>query len=292
MKKHQTVRHYIFFTLAFLFFVVSVEQVAALEVPKLTSRINDYAGILSSVTTEQLEKSLKSFEESQSTQIVVLTVPSLENDSLEEFSMRVAEVWKIGQKGKDNGAILLVSRNDRKIRIEVGYGLEGTLTDLISGRIIRNVIVPHFKQGDFDKGIMAGVDAMMKTVEGEFSADDIAPSPSSGDDPAGFLFMLIFFLLGIGKVLGHNKFLAGTVGGVVASAVGLVTIGPKWLIILLLFPVGAILAIIASGFALTGLPTSSGRGGYGGYRGSGGGFSGGFGGGGGGFGGGGASGGW
>lgn len=292
MKKYQAVRHKTFFSLILLILLVTVKQAVGLEVPPLSSRVNDYAGILSPVTVEQLESSLKTFEQEQSTQIAILTITSLEDDSLEEFSMRVAEEWKIGQQGKDNGAILLVSRNDRKIRIEVGYGLEGTLTDLVSGRIIRNVIVPHFKQGDFDKGIMAGTTAMMKSVEGEFTADDIGTSSPSGQDPAGFLFILIFFLLGIGKILGQNKFLAGTVGGVTASIIGLVTIGPKWLIILLLFPVGAVLAIIASSFALTSLPTTSGRGRHGGHWGSGGGFGGGFGGGGGGFGGGGASGGW
>ena len=159
--------------------LVTAAGLCALEVPAMQGRVNDYAGILSSSTIRQLEESLKAFEEDQSTQIVVATIPSLEGDSLEEFSIRLAETWKIGQQGLDNGAILLVAKNERKIRIEVGYGLEGSLTDLTSGRIIRNVIVPHFKNGNFDQGIMAGVSAMMDSVRGEFSAAETPRSSSS-----------------------------------------------------------------------------------------------------------------
>src|SRR5919109_359798 len=125
---------------------------SALEVPALRGHVNDYAGILSAGAVQRLEQSLAEFERSDSTQIVVLTVPSLEGDSLEEFSIRVAEAWRIGQAGKDNGAILLVAKEERKVRIEVGRGLEGKLTDLVSGRIIRGEITPRFKAGDFDGG--------------------------------------------------------------------------------------------------------------------------------------------
>jgi hypothetical protein len=112
----------------------------ALDVPPLKGRVNDYAGMISPGVRAQLEMELKDFEQSDSTQIVILTIESLEGESLEEFSIKVAETWKIGQKGKDNGAILLVAKKDRKTRIEVGRGLEGKLTDLTAGRIVQLVI--------------------------------------------------------------------------------------------------------------------------------------------------------
>ena len=277
----------------------SPSQVTALEVPALTARVNDYAAILSPSTAQQLEGALKAFEADQSTQIVVLTIPSLEGEVLEEFAIRVAEQWKIGRKGLDNGAILLIARNERKLRIEVGYGLEGSLTDLISGRIIREVIVPQFKQGNFDQGVIDGVSAIMAAVQGEFSAADIQQSAAQQPaDTQGFLVMLVAIIFFIGKVFGRSKPLAAAIGGVVAPLLGLVILGGKWLIIAALIPAGIIGGLIASIFAATagsarsfrrsGHYLGGGFGGFGGFGGSGGGFGGG----GGGFGGGGASGGW
>ena len=127
-------------------------------------------------------------------QIVVLTIPTLAGENLEEFSIKVAEAWKIGQKGLDNGAILLIAKQERKIRIEVGRGLEGKLTDLVSGRIIRGVISPKFKQGDFEGGIAAGVSAVMAAVRGEFPvAPDDGERTSNGAAP---LLTLFLFLMG------------------------------------------------------------------------------------------------
>ena len=127
--------------------------------PQLNGRVDDYAGVLSAPTKKQLEAVLADLEKTDATQSMVLTLSSVEGENLEQFSIRVAETWKIGQKGLDNGAILLVALKERKIRIEVGYGLEGRLTDLVTDRIIRNVIVPHFKTGNFDQGIADGVAA-------------------------------------------------------------------------------------------------------------------------------------
>lgn len=269
----------------------------ALEVPQLKGRVNDYAGMLAPATVSQLENSLKAFEEEQSTQLVVLTIPGLEGESLEEYSIKVADTWKIGQAGLDNGAILLIAKNDRKIRIEVGYGLEPTLTDLISGRIIRNIIAPSFKRGDFDQGVIDGVTAMMATVRGEFSSQTVQPTRNQGELQA-FPIMLMAVLLFIGKVFGRNKMLAATIGGVAAPVLGYLILGAKWLIIAILIPAGVVGGLIASAFAASSLSSRGIRRGsnrpYGGYGGGfGGGFGGGgFGGGGGGFGGGGASGGW
>ncbi len=143
-------------------------NVAALEVPKLAGYVNDLAGVISPDIELKIENFLRGFEASDSTQLVILTIESLEGESLEEYSLRVADSWKIGQKGKDNGALLLIAKQDRKIRIEVGYGLEGKLTDLLSGRIIDQEITPHFKAGDYDAGAIAGISAMAEAVRGEY----------------------------------------------------------------------------------------------------------------------------
>lgn len=140
---------------------------SALEVPPLRGRVNDYARLLPQDRARALEERLARFEQETGHQIAVLTIPSLENENLEEFSIRVAESWKIGQKGFDNGAILLIAKNDRKLRIEVGYGLEGVLPDAIASRIIREVVVPRFRENDFPGGIEAGVEAIMKVTSGE-----------------------------------------------------------------------------------------------------------------------------
>lgn len=272
-----------------------LQPAAALDVPPLTGHINDRAGMLSAPTKQQLESSLAAFEAQDSTQIVVLTISSLEGDSLEDYALRVAEQWQIGQKGQDNGALLLVAKNDRKLRIEVGYGLEGKLTDLTAGRIIRDIIGPQFKNGNFDQGIINGVSAIMAVAKGEFTATASAP-PASGGDSQGLLVFLMIGLLFIGKIFGRNKGLAAMAGGVFAPVIGFFALGPKWLIILALIPIGMIFGIIASGFA--GAAASGRHSSHGGVWGTGGGsrssggFGGGFSGGGGGFGGGGASGGW
>ena len=170
---------------------------AALDVPRLKGRVNDDAGMLSAATERQLDAVLRDLEQTDSTQIVVLTVPSLQGENLEAFSIRVAEQWKIGQKDFDNGALLLIARKERKLRIEVGYGLEGSLTDLMAGRIIRNVIVPRFKEGNFDRGVAEGVTAMIAVVKGEFTPPrrvQRQPKNGTGGFPGG-LFALFAFLL-------------------------------------------------------------------------------------------------
>lgn len=282
--------------LLFLGFVIlaqfSLQQAYCLEVPALKGRVNDYGNIISATTEAQLDQYLQQLEQSDSTQIAVLTIPSLEGESLEGFSLKVVEKWKIGQKQLDNGALLLVAVGDRKIRIEVGYGLEGTLTDLQAGRIIRNVILPKFKQGNFDQGIIDGVSAMIQTVKGEYTP----PKSRRGkqqDDPFGFLALLIFFFFFIGKLLRGNKIAGALVGGIAAPLAGIFLLGFSLQLLLFLIFFGGIFGVIASGLSM--VSSRSGRtGGFistGGFGSSSGGF-GGFSGGGGGFGGGGASGGW
>jgi uncharacterized protein len=173
----------------------SVTAAMALEVPELTGRVNDYAGMLKPETVTSLEASLLELEKTDSTQIVVLTINSLEGEVLEQFSIKVAEKWKIAHKGRDNGAILLISKQDRKVRIEVGYGLEGRLTDLMSGRIISDIIVPAFKSGDYDTGVLQGVDAMIKTVRGEYTSENFRPQKAEKKSSGGiFAFLFIAFI--------------------------------------------------------------------------------------------------
>lgn len=270
----------------------------ATNVPDLRGRVNDYADILSPDTETRLEAVLQELEQTDSTQIVVLTIPSLQGDGIEDFSMRAAEAWKIGQKNLDNGALLVISKNDRKLRIEVGYGLEGTLTDLTAGRIIRNVIVPHFKAGRFDQGVAAGVDAMIQAVRGEFSASDETSGPGSNPDPWQANLPAIFAALFMIHVMSRIRRRLGAVfGGILFPILGAVFFGIGTLGAILLIPGGALAGWLLGfmGGPISFSHASSHRGRGGGFRiggGFGGGSFGGFSGGGGGFGGGGSSGGW
>lgn len=279
--------------------LLSLRYAFALDVPALKDRVNDDAHLLSPATIAQLDNALKYFEQQESTQIVVLTVPTLAGDSLEDFSIRVAEKWKIGQKGLDNGAILLIAKKERKLRIEVGYGLEGKLTDLVSGRIIRNVILPWFKQGNFDQGVLDGVAAMMAVVKGEYKGKVVGPvRKKSANSLLAAIVPLVIFFSFLGTILNKKRVAAGLVGAVGSPLLGTFFLGFSWATLLVLIIVG-----FFGGFAASAMQTTGGgRGGGGGFfLGPGGGFGGGgfggggfggFSGGGGGFGGGGASGGW
>lgn len=165
----------------------------AAGVPALVGRVNDYASMISPQARAVIEQKLKALEAEDGTQVAVLTVPSLDGQPIEEFSIKVGEAWKIGQKGTDNGILLIVSKSDRAIRIEVGYGLEGRLTDLQAGRIIRDVIKPAFKSGDFDKGFIDGVDAIVASVKGEYKA--VKKNGDNGGGPSVLLVFIILFVL-------------------------------------------------------------------------------------------------
>lgn len=280
---------------AFLFIIIPFSA-GALDVPQLKGRVNDYASILSPETAQKLDTALSAIESSDSTQIVVLTIPSLEGEVLEEFSIKVAEAWKIGQNNLDNGVILLVSKNDRKLRIEAGRGLEGKLTDLISGRIIRSEIIPKFKEGDFNGGIEAGINAIVSVVRGEYkSSETNTGRKESGKNP---IFTLLIFLFVITAALsGISKILGGTSGAVLLPAISLFSFPGISMMLLGILAIAGFAFGLLSG-AMTG---GSGRSHSGGLRpggfiggfGGGSGFGGGgFSGGGGGFGGGGSSGSW
>ncbi|EOQ90173.1 PF04536 family protein [Leptospira yanagawae serovar Saopaulo str. Sao Paulo = ATCC 700523] len=185
----------------------------AKDVPNLKTRVTDETWTLHSDFVSALEKQLKDHEKKTSNQIAVYLFSSLEGENLEEYSIRVAEEWKLGQKGKDNGVLLLIAMEDRKLRIEVGYGLEGVLTDVLCHHIIENEIKPAFKKGEFDIGIQNGIKAIMGAIEGEYQMPEpkdyshLGPlsflgelSGASDELPIGlkiFLTFFIVFVLGI-----------------------------------------------------------------------------------------------
>src|SRR5438552_17390531 len=140
---------------------------ANVAVPPLVGRVVDQTGTLSGGDAASLNQTLRSFEARKGSQIAVLIVPTTDGEAIEQYSIRVAETWKIGRKKIDHGALLVVAKNDRHLRIEVGYGLEGALTDVTSKRIIDEEITPKFKSGDFAGGISAGVNRMIRVIDGE-----------------------------------------------------------------------------------------------------------------------------
>lgn len=255
---------------------------ADVAVPPLTARVMDLTATLSASQKDELERTLQAFEEKKGSQIAVLIVPTTQPEAIEQYSIRVAEKWKLGRKGVDDGALLLIAKDDRALRIEVGYGLEGVLPDAIAKRIVSDLITPYFSKGDFFGGIQAGVLSMIKQVEGE-----PLPAPVShagtGEIPFGDVLMLGLILVFIVAPM-----LRGMLGRIPAALViGLVAAIVAWALLSALF--GALIAgFFAFVLALLSGIIPHGRGGYrpGGYSG------GGFGGGGGGFGGGGASGRW
>ncbi len=153
----------------------------ALAVPPLEGRINDRAELLSVSVEQQLTARLIDYERTTGHQLAVLTIPSLEGDPIEDFSIHVVEAWKLGKKGKDDGVLVLVVSKDRKMRIEVGYGLEGDLPDVAAGRIVKDVMAPRFRSGDFAGGIAAAVDAVILKTGGQASSG--APTDGSRAEP-------------------------------------------------------------------------------------------------------------
>ncbi len=199
----------------------------ALEVPKLKRRVTDFAGVLSPTQQMTLEEKLYLFEAQTSNQIAVLIVESLENETIEDYSIQVVDQWKLGDAEKENGALLLIAVRDRSMRIEVGYGLEGALTDMLSSSIIRNEISPKFRQGDYYGGIDAGITAIMLATKNEYKADPRQYSRSRGETTKSFgsliMFILFFFLFLVSgrrgrrglfwALLGASMFRGGGGGG-------------------------------------------------------------------------------
>jgi uncharacterized protein len=146
--------------------LLAVSILKGVDIPYLSGRVNDYAQILSPQTCQTLTEKLKAHENRTTNQIAILTIPTLGGESIEDYAVQVFEEWKLGQKDKDNGILIIVVPNDRRMRIEVGYGLEPLLTDGTAGQIIRSIMTPRFKNGDYDSGITQGVLAVMTILEG------------------------------------------------------------------------------------------------------------------------------
>ncbi|MFA6147061.1 MAG: YgcG family protein [bacterium] len=272
--------------------------VAEVPVPPIGERVTDLTGTLTTEQKSAMEQALRSFEASKGSQVAVLLVPSTAPETIEQYALRVAEQWKPGRKNVDDGAILVVAKDDRTLRIEVGYGLEGALTDAACKRIISEIIVPRFRQGDFYGGIAAGVDRILRVIDGE-----PLPKPSGRRSGAtrgfgSFLPILIILAIFVGGVL-HTVLgrfpgalvTGGAISVVVWMLAGAVSIAVAAGLIAFLF------SLLSGGMGGRGLGGGGfggiGGGGFGGGGFGGGGFGGGgFSGGGGGFGGGGASGEW
>lgn len=261
---------------------------AEVPVPPLSARVTDLTGSLDAQQIQALDERLRAFEARKGSQIAVLLVPTTAPETIEQYGIRVADQWKIGRQRVDDGAILIVAKNDRTVRIEVGYGLEGVLTDATSKDIVSDVIIPRFRRGEFYEGISAGVDRMIAVIGGE------ALPPAGARDARSdrgalrhYAPVVLLMALVIGGIL---RSALGRVPGAVVT--GGVIGGVAWLAVGAL-SVALLVGLIAFFFTLLGggmvgpLIGGMGRGGFGGGD-----FGGGFTGGGGGFGGGGASGRW
>ena len=216
----------------------------AADVPYLSGRVVDDAEILSPAARERIGNALKAHEQKTTNQIVVLTVPTIGQESIEEYANRVFVAWGLGQKDKNNGALVVVAPKDRKMRIEVGYGLEGTLTDAMSSRIIRNEMTPKFKENDFDGGVEAGVKSLVALLEtGAEPASDKQSSPGgvkfsiSGMDEPDLPPWPMRILLG--------AFIFGIIG--LFTVIGVLTPGVGWFLYLFLIPFWAMFPIIIVG---------------------------------------------
>jgi uncharacterized protein len=279
--------------------LVAVPALAAgdVAVPPLRARVTDLTGTLTAPQVRALETRLRDFESAKGSQIAVLVLPTTQPETIEQYSIRVADAWKIGRAKIDDGAILLVAKNDRKLRIEVGRGLEGAIPDAVAKRVVSDIITPRFRDGDFYGGIAAGTEALMKLVEGEPLPAPRGQFPQSSvhGDPLQLVVILVFAALILGAVFSRliGRFLGAVATGGIIGALVWVIAG--------VFVAAGIAGFLAFMFVLLSGAFGSlggGRGGWssGGF--SGGGFGGGsfggggFSGGGGGFSGGGASGSW
>lgn len=217
-------------TRALLLALALASPLSALEVPFLSGRVNDQARMLSYSAAEELERKLKDYEAKTGHQVVLLTIPSLEGAVLEEFSLEVARTWKLGRKGANDGVLFLVAKDDRKLRIEVGHGLEGSIPDALAGRIIQDAVVPRFRSGDFEGGLRDGVDAILSAADGTYEPPEPQPFPGDREFQNSHP--------GIGDSLLERLLISAFVFGILGlfEFVGLVAPGAGWFLYFFLIP--------------------------------------------------------
>jgi uncharacterized protein len=254
---------------------------AQIAVPQLHDRVTDLTNTLTNDQIVALNAELREFEEKKGSQISVLIVPTTEPEPIEQYSIRVVEQWKVGRKNVDDGALLLVAKNDRTMRIEVGYGLEGALNDAVCKRIISDIITPQFKNGDFYAGVNAGIDAMINVVQGE-PLPSVKGNSTSRDFDTGILPVAIIVALIVGNILRmmFGRLFGALVTGGVAGLLAWAFAGAVGAALL-----AGILAFIftllgggfwgVGGFRMGGGQGSGYGGGFGGFSGGGGTFGGG-----------------
>ncbi|MGH8696047.1 MAG: TPM domain-containing protein, partial [Burkholderiales bacterium] len=230
-------------------------------IPPLTTRVNDLTGTLTAQQAADLERQLAAFEARKGSQIAVLIVPTTQPEAIEQYAIRVADQWKVGRKNVDDGLIVVVAKGDRKLRIEVGYGLEGAVPDAIASRVIREVIAPRFQADDYYGGLDAGTKALMRLVEGEQLPAPSWPPPGAGPRPdlESLLVTLLVVIVVAGSIL--TKVLGRFAGSAATGGVA------GWLV---KFIVGSMAAGVVAGllaFVFTLLIGAVGRGVAGGRRG-------------------------
>jgi len=186
-----------------IFLLLSIQASAAIDFPELTGRVVDNADMLSAMDESSIAKNLKNHEDQTSNQVVVVTIDSLQGYSIEEYGYQLGRHWQIGQKDKDNGVLLIVAKSDRKVRIEVGYGLEGSLTDAVAGHIIRTKITPAFKRGNFEQGIHKGVESILAAIGGSYKVE--SKKSESNKYQTFFTIVFLFFVMA--------SFIGGFFGG-------------------------------------------------------------------------------
>ncbi|MDB5970335.1 MAG: hypothetical protein JWQ90_2785 [Hydrocarboniphaga sp.] len=257
--------------------LAAMSAAAQIAVPALKAHVTDTTGTLTSSEEQALDSKLAAFEQRKGSQIAVLIVPTTGDETIEQYGIRVAEAWKLGRKSVDDGVILLVAKDDRALRIEVGYGLEGAVPDVIAKRIISETITPYFRNGDFYTGISAGVDAMIKVVDGE-----PLPEPSRERShgarqlqisPLGVLAVIIGVIVGFVVRFSSNRVAGAGTALIVSGIIAALLIGLAGALIYAAF---AFIFVIGGAEAvLYGMLSGGGGRGGGGFSGGGGGFGGG-----------------
>jgi len=232
--------------LAVLLAAASTAAAQMADVPYLTGRVVDNAEILDSDTRRRIVDTLRRHEQKTGNQVAVLTVPTIHGEGVEEYAVRVFEQWKLGQKGKDNGVLVVVVPQDRRMRIEVGYGLEGVLTDAHASRIIRNLMTPRFRDGDFSGGIARGVDAIVAQLEGKAAAVSRPAGRTARGKKSEFIKAADMAL--------HEKVLFGAfIFGIIGlfTFIGVVTPGMGWFLYFFLVPFWAMFPVVIFGSGIT-----------------------------------------